>query len=109
MKAKNARQVRLYRDNHYLYIDGVRSSMRRLRPGETQAVSQSTRPTVNRDYETELEQANNAINSLAYKLYTNIFLCEEDKKEIEQHVANLRKLIAFARVDARKLLYGDEA
>ena len=109
MKAKNARQVRLYRDNHYLYIDGVRYSMRRLRPGEKQAVSQPTRPTVNRDYETELEQANNAINSLAYKLYTNIFLCEEDKKEIEQHVANLRKLIAFARVDARKLLYGDEA
>lgn len=108
MKAKNARQVRLYRDNHYLYIDGVRYSMRRLRPGEKQAVSQSTRPTVNRDYETEQEQANNAINSLTYKLYTNIFLCEEDKKEIEQHVANLRKLIAFARVDARKLLYGDE-
>lgn len=109
MKAKDARQVRLYRDDRYLYIDGVRYGLRRLRPGEKQSVGQPLKPVADHDYETELEEANHSISQLAHQLYTNLFLCEADKKEIEQHVANLRKQIAFARLDARKLLYGDEA
>ena len=109
MKVKDARQVRLYRDDHYLYIDGVRYSLRHLRPGEQQTVGKPLKPTVNRDYEAELEETNNAIGRLTQQLSTNLFLCDADKKEIEQHVANLRKQIAFARVDVRKLLYGDEA
>ena len=109
MKAKDARQVRLYRDDRYLYIDGVRYGLRRLRPGEKQSVGQPLKPVADHDYEAELEEANHSISQLAHQLYTSLFLCEADKKEIEQHVANLRKQIAFARLDARKLLYGDEA
>lgn len=110
MKAPNARQVRLYRDARYLYIDGVRYSMRRLRPGEQQVFNQpSAPPNISRNYEGELDQANIAISRLANQLYANLFIGPTEKQEIKQHVANLQKRIAFARLDTRKLLYGDEA
>ena len=41
-------------------------------------------------------------------LRENIFVTEEDKKEIDQYIATIRKEIAWARVDVRKLRYGDE-
>lgn len=110
MKAKDAKQVRLYRDDQHLYIDGVRYAMRRLRPGEQRpAVSQMPKPIVSRNYEEELEHINSYINLLAEQLQANLFVCEKDKQAIGQHVADLQKQIAFARLDTRKLLYGDEA
>ena len=110
MKAKDARQVRLYRDDRYLYIDGVRYAMRRLRPGEQRPpVGQLPKPIVSRNYEEELERINTDINLLAGELQANLFACESDKRVIRQHVADLQKQIAFARLDTRKLLYGDEA
>lgn len=109
MKAKDARQVRLYRDDRYLYIDGVRYAMRRLRPGEQRPIGQMPKPVVSRNYEEELERINTDIHLLAGKLQANLFACEADKRVIRQHVTDLQKQIAFARLDTRKLLYGDEA
>ena len=61
------------------------------------------------DYETELETAHGRIEKLVKDLSENIFISEEDKKGVAQYVATLRKEIAWARVDVRKLRYGDES
>ena len=49
------------------------------------------------------------IEKLVKDLSENIFISEEDKKGVAQYVATLRKEIAWARVDVRKLRYGDES
>ena len=69
----------------------------------------SPKTLTDRDYETELETAHDRIEKLVKDLSENIFISEEDKKGVAQYVATLRKEIAWARVDVRKLRYGDES
>ena len=61
-----------------------------------------------RDYETELDAAATSIDRLVRDLSDNRFVSEEDKKSVAQYVSIVRKEIAWARVDMRKLRYGDE-
>ena len=61
-----------------------------------------------RDYETELDAAATSIDRLVRDLSDNLFVSEEDKKSVAQYVSIVRKEIAWARVDMRKLRYGDE-
>ena len=61
-----------------------------------------------RDYETELDAATTSIDRLVRDLSDNLFVSEEDKKSVAQYVSIVRKEIAWARVDMRKLRYGDE-
>ena len=65
-------------------------------------------PITDRDYETELDTAATNIDRLVRDLSDNIFVSEEDKKSVAQYVSTIRKEIAWARVDMRKLRYGDE-
>ena len=62
----------------------------------------------NSDYETELDAAATSIDRLVRDLSDNLFVSEEDKKSVAQYVSIVRKEIAWARVDMRKLRYGDE-
>ena len=54
-------------------------------------------------------QFHGRIEKLVKDLSENIFVSEEDKKGVAQYVATIRKEIAWARVDVRKLRYGDES
>ena len=49
-----------------------------------------------------------SIDRLVRDLSDNLFVSEEDKKSVAQYVSIVRKEIAWARVDMRKLRYGDE-
>lgn len=109
MKEQGAERVNLYRDDRHLYINGVRFPMRRLKRGEQQQLWLGNITLTNRDYETELETVNAKMERLVKDFSENIFVAEEDKKEVAQYVASLRKEIAWARVDVRKLRYGDES
>ena len=109
MKEQGAERVTLYRDEKNLYINGVRFPMRRLKRGEQQQLWLGNMTLTDRDYETELETAHGRIEKLVKDLSENIFISEEDKKGVAQYVATLRKEIAWARVDVRKLRYGDES
>ena len=109
MKEQGAERVTLYRDEKNLYINGVRFPMRRLKRGEQQQLWLGNMTLTDRDYETELETAHDRIEKLVKDLSENIFISEEDKKGVAQYVATLRKEIAWARVDVRKLRYGDES
>ena len=109
MKEQGAERVTLFRDEKNLYINGVRFPMRRLKRGEQQQLWLGNMTLTDRDYETELETAHGRIEKLVKDLSENIFISEEDKKWVAQYVATLRKEIAWARVDVRKLRYGDES
>ena len=109
MKEQGAERVTLYRDEKNLYINGVRFAMRRLKRGEQQQLWLGNMTLTDRDYETELETAHGRIEKLVKDLSENIFVSEEDKKGVAQYVATIRKEIAWARVDVRKLRYGDES
>lgn len=109
MKEQGAERVTLYRDEKNLYINGVRFPMRRLKRGEEQQLWLGNVTLTDRDYETELETVNAKVDKLVKDLSGNIFVSEEDKKEVTQYVSTIRKEIAWARVDVRKLRYGDES
>lgn len=108
MKQQDAERITLYRDDKHIYINGVRFPMRRLKRGEEQQLWLGNITITGRDYESELEHVNAQIDGLVKGLSENIFVSEEDKKEVGQYVATVRKEIAWTRVDVRKLRYGDE-
>lgn len=108
MKEQKMERVTLYRDDRHLYINGVRFPMRRLKRGEEQQLWFGNLSVTDRDYETELETVSVRIDKLVKDLSDNIFVSEDDKKSVGGYAATLRKEIAWARVDVRKLRYGDE-
>lgn len=95
-------------DDKHLYINGVCFPMRRLQRGEEQQLWLGNLSVTDRDYETELDTAATSIDRLVRDLSDNLFVSEEDKKSVAQYVSIVRKEIAWARVDMRKLRYGDE-
>ncbi len=108
MKEAGAERITLYRDDRHLYINGVRFPMRRLKKGEEQQLWLGNLSITDRDYETELEAVTGKIDRLVKDLSENIFVSQDDKASVTQYVATIRKEIAWARVDVRKLRYGDE-
>ena len=82
--------------------------MRRLKRGEEQQLCFGNLSVTDRDYEMELETVSARIDKLVKDLSDNIFVSEDDKKSVSEYAATLRKEIAWARVDMRKLRYGDE-
>lgn len=108
VKEEGTERVTLYRDDKHLYINGVRFPMRRLQRGEEQQLWLGNLSVTDRDYETELDAAATSIDRLVGDLSDNLFVSEEDKKSVAQYVSIVRKEIAWARVDMRKLRYGDE-
>ena len=108
VKEEGTERVTLYRDDKHFYINGVRFPMRRLQRGEEQQLWLGNLSITDRDYETELDTAATNIDRLVRDLSDNIFVSEEDKKSVAQYVSTIRKEIAWARVDMRKLRYGDE-
>lgn len=108
VKEEGTERVTLYRDDKHLYINGVRFPMRRLQRGEEQQLWLGNLSVTDRDYETELDAATTSIDRLVRDLSDNLFVSEEDKKSVAQYVSIVRKEIAWARVDMRKLRYGDE-
>ena len=108
MREQGAERITLYRDDRHIYINGVRFPMRRLKRGEQQQLWLGNLSLTNRDYEAELETINRHIEKSIQDLSENIFVSGQDKKSVEEYVVTLRKEIAWARIDVRRLLYGEE-
>ncbi len=108
MAGENVERVTLYRDDLFIYINGVRYGMRQLKPGEQQQLCLDNLPVSNRNYDEELEALARRMQEEVRAFSENLFLSEEDKECVAVHAATLKKGIAWARVDVRKLQYGDE-
>lgn len=108
MKEQGAERVTLYRDDRHIYINGVRFPMKRLQRGEQQQLWLGNASLTGRDYEAELEDVHARIDARVRALSENLFASADDKREVSQYVSTIHKEIAWARVDVRKLQYGDE-
>ena len=99
-----SRPIALARDNGNVYIDGVRIEVES--DGEKRANPQlpfDGNGETCRDYDQEIERLADTIALTEQSLNSNMFLSEDDKKEIAARIASIRKEIAFTRQDAQKL------
>ena len=99
-----SRPVSLQRDDHYVYIDGVRIEVETL-GGKAQQPLPFVDDTAvgERDYGTEIECLADQAEAIEKAVKDNLFLGEDDRKEVNDHLASLRKAIAFTRQDTQKL------
>lgn len=100
-----AERVNLYRDDRHIYINGMRYEMRRMNPGERQTeFNFDPQPMTNHDLGGELETIVEMMDSRTKDISENIFVSSDDLTDIENYLKTLRKQIAYARVDAGKLI-----
>ena len=100
---EGARQVVLGRDDDYLYIDGVRFEVETLRPGEKQPVPVAKGRTTERDYHAELEAIGDRVRRREADIAANIFLSEDDRRELGDYLKGLYKEMAVTRQELEKL------
>ena len=100
---EGARQVVLGRDDNYLYIDGVRFEVETLRPGEKQPVPVAKGRATERDYHAELEALGDRVRTREADIAANIFLSEDDRRELGDYLKGLYKEMAVTRQELEKL------
>lgn len=97
-------EVMLYRDELFLYINGVRYELERLPFGQTNpdlACESSALSGV--DYNARIEELSSASAELERHMKDNLFVSEEDAANIATYLGKLRREIAYTRVDVAKL------
>lgn len=122
-----AEVITLSRGTGTIYLNGVRYSMRHkgaavLNPATgkvegsemhshfpmSSQPAQATGTPNEHDYETEIEQLCEALDSLRTRLDENLFASAEDRQLVSEHLQRHYKQIALMRADLCRLLY-DEA
>lgn len=99
-----SRPVALQRDDRYVYIDGVRIEVETLDgKSQQQLPFADTTADGERDYVAEIECLADQAEAIEKAVNDNLFLCDDDRKEVNEHLASLRKAIAFTRQDTQKL------
>lgn len=99
-----SRPVSLQRDDHCVYVDGVRIEVETLSGKDRQALpfAEDSQPA-ERDYVEEIETLSDELASIEKSLKGNMFVHADDCQEIDTCLAALRKTIAFTRQDTQKL------
>ena len=100
---EGARQVILARDDHHLYIDGVRFEVEKLKPGEKQQIPVAKGKVTDRDYYSELETLGDRVRTREKGILGNIFLSEDDCREVADYLKGLYNEIALTRQELEKL------
>lgn len=98
-----SRPVALTRDDSFVYIDGVRIEVEKIADGDSQQLPFADVTDSGRDYSAEIEKLADDITDIENGINENMFICEDDRKEIKLYLAALRKDIAFTRQDIEKL------
>ena len=103
-KLSNAEHVNLRRKDDVLYINGVEFKLRKLLRGECQE-DMDTKCLVetNRDYGKEIEYIAIQLDNRIVEMEKNMFLTANDSKRMSEIAVELRKRIAFMRIDIEKL------
>lgn len=98
-----SRPVALARDDRYVYIDGVRIEVELIAKGDSQQLPFADVTDSGRDYSAEIESVADYISAIENDIAENMFIGEDDRKEIKVYLASLLKEIAFTRQDIEKL------
>lgn len=108
-KLPNAEQVNLRRKEDMLYINGVEFKLRHLSRGECQEeMDVQYVVETNRDYGGDIEKIALQLNRRVIEIEGNRFLTALDRSRMLEIAAELRKRIAFTRVDIEKLYSKNE-
>lgn len=98
-----SRPVALARDDRFVYVDGVRIEVERIAEGDSMQLPFADVSDSGRDYSAEIENIADAITNIDKGIADNMFVGENDRKEIKAYLASLLKDIAFTRQDIEKL------
>lgn len=99
-------RVKVYRDDKYIYINGVRYNMEELKKGEVnnlKTVIGDSRGNGADLYAKDINKLVEDFNRVLLSLKDNIFLSEKDLKDIDEYANTLRKRFAYIRIDIEKL------
>jgi len=100
---EGARQVMLVRDNDNLYIDGVQFRIETLAPGEKQNIPIAKGAVSERDYYAELDTLADKIRKRETTIKGNIFLSDDDRKELDDYLKGLYSEMALTRHEVEKI------
>ena len=100
---EGARQVMLVRDNDNLYIDGVQFEVEKLKPGEKQQIPVAKGKVSDCDYYVELDILGDKVKTREEGILGNIFLSEDDRRELGDYLKGLYNEIALTRQELEKL------
>ncbi|WP_154650166.1 AAA family ATPase [Segatella paludivivens] len=100
-----SRPVSLARDNDNVYIDGLRFDIEKIDVNDekTAPIAEDTKEY--RDYSKEIDLLADNLNDMQKELENNMFINDEDRREIKLYLADFYKEIAFTRQDIEKITY----
>ncbi len=102
----NKQRVNIYRKGQDLFIGGVRYEIEKSKsPLQADINIDSLPKPSGKNYYDVLESKVQEMNAFSEMLQSNMFLSKEDKEELQNLFAQLRKKIAYLRVDIEKLEY----
>lgn len=120
---QNREQVTLCRDSGHIYINGIAFKMRHVgaavmnpADGSIGGLFDNANVASNADvastttyahYEDDVEQVCNDADTLKRALEQNIFVSDDDRKEVDAYLQAFYKQVALCRVDIRRLLYDE--
>lgn len=108
-RLSNVENVNLRRKEDMLYINGVEFKLRHLLRGECQdEINMECPVETSRDYGEEIESLARKLNHRITEVERNMFLTTTDRKRMSEVAVELRKRIAFTRVDIEKLYSKNE-
>lgn len=103
---KGWRMTNLLKDEEFIYLDGVKYEIEKIRDDEEQTMP-DIQSEPSKDFYNEIETICDQIISIQRELSSNLFCNEDDKSEISFFVGKLNKEIALTRIDINKM-FSDE-
>ena len=100
-----SRPVSLARDNDNVYIDGLRFEIEKIDINDEKAAPIAEDTKEYRDYSKEIDSLADNLNDTQKELENNMFINDEDRREIKMYLADFYKEIAFTRQDIEKITY----
>ncbi|WP_434502866.1 AAA family ATPase [Prevotella sp.] len=100
-----SRPVSLARDNDNVYIDGLRFEIEKfdMNDEKTAPIAEDTKEY--RDYSKEIDSLADNLNDTQKELENNMFINNDDRREMKLYLADFYKEIAFTRQDIEKITY----
>ena len=100
-----SRPISLARDNNNVYIDGLRFEIEKDKAGDEKTAPMAANATECRDYSLEIDSLADSLNDTQKRLEDNMFINDDDRREIKLYLADFYKEIAFTRQDIEKITY----
>ena len=100
-----SRPISLARDNNNVYIDGLRFEIEKDKAGDDKTAPMAANATECRDYSLEIDSLADSLNDTQKRLEDNMFINDDDRREMKLYLADFYKEIAFTRQDIEKITY----